>query len=225
MLAPARCERISEKVIAICSPASCFYAVTDGSAAILIDTGMNPRWAAIGLERCGLAARSVSHVFLTHSDRDHVGGLALFPEAEVYMSGREQAVIDGSVPRTILFLKRRNRFDRRYLALEDEAVVTAGPFRVRAVWTPGHTPGSTSLLVDGSALFTGDLLTLHRGRARPSARVLCNDFQEDQRSIRKLAERVPQADLLCTGHGGWTRGYRQAMAAYLPADGGPGRGD
>jgi glyoxylase-like metal-dependent hydrolase (beta-lactamase superfamily II) len=225
VLAPVRCKRISERVIAFRSPASCFYAVTDGKAAILIDTGMSPRWAAKGLERCGVELRSVSHVFLTHSDRDHVGGLRLFPEAEVCMSAREQAVIDGTVPRTFLFLKRRNRFDRRYLALEDEAVVTAGPFRVRSIWTPGHTPGSTCFLVDGSALFTGDLLILHRGRARPGPRMICNDPLENERSIRKLAERVPQAELLGTGHGGWTHGYREAMAAYLPADNGAGRGD
>ncbi len=220
MLPPYRCERLSEKVIAVRSVVSRFYAVSDGSTAILFDSGMNPRWAARGLERCGIPARSISHVFLTHSDSDHVGGLELFPDAAVYMSAREQAVIDGTVPRAFLFLRRRNRFDRRYLPLEDESVVTAGPFRVRAIWTPGHTPGSTCFLVDGSALFTGDLLTLRRGRARPSARIICNDFQEDQRSIRKLAERVPQADLLCTGHGGWTSRYREAMAAYLPADGG-----
>jgi hydroxyacylglutathione hydrolase len=219
MLVPVRCERISGKVIAVRSPASCFYAVTDGSTAILIDTGMNRHWAARGLERCGLPARSVSHVFLTHSDTDHVGGLGLFPEAVVYMSAHEQAVIDGTEPRTFLFMKRRNRFDRRYLPLEDEAVVSAGPFRVRAIWTPGHTPGSTCFLVDGGALFTGDLLTLRRGRAGSSPRLICNDVKENERSIYKLAARVPQADLLCTGHGGWTAAYREAMAGYLPADG------
>jgi hypothetical protein len=43
--------------------------------------------------------------------------------------------------------------------------------------------------------------------------------KENERSIYKLAARVPQADLLCTGHGGWTAAYREAMAGYLPADG------
>jgi glyoxylase-like metal-dependent hydrolase (beta-lactamase superfamily II) len=147
----------------------------------------------------------------------------LFPEAEVFMSAREQAVIDGTVPRTFLFMKRRNRFDRRYVALEDEAVVTAGPFHVRAIWTPGHTPGSTCYLVDGTALFTGDLLGLRDGRVRPSPRIICNDVQEDIRSIHKLARRVPQAEVLCTGHGGWSFDYRAAMAGYLPADDGAGQ--
>jgi hydroxyacylglutathione hydrolase len=215
MLAPTRSERISEKLIAVRSLASSFYALIDGSAAILIDTGMNPAAAGRQLEALGVPVRSVSHVFLTHSDRDHVGGLARFPRAQVYMSAREQAVIDGTVPRTFLFMRRRNRFDRPYVPLEDEQVVTAGPFRVRAIWTPGHTPGSTSFLVDGSILFTGDLLILRGGKARPSARIISNDSEEDRRSIYKLAARVPRADLLCTGHSGWTRDYRAAMSAYL----------
>ena len=219
MLVPTRAERVSEKVLAVRSPAGSFYAVTDGRVAILIDTGMNPAVAGRQLERLGVPARSVSHVFLTHSDPDHVGGLECFPDAQVYMSIHEKAVIDGTVPRTFLFMKRRNRFDRAYLPLEDDATVPAGPFRVRAIWTPGHTPGSTCFLVDGSALFTGDLLSLRGGKARPSARIICNDPEEDERSIYKLAARVPLADLMCTGHTGWTRDYRAAMSAYLP--GGP----
>ena len=217
MLVPTRSERISEKVLAVRSPAGSFYVVTEGSAAILIDTGSNPAAAGRQLERHGVPVRSVSHVFLTHSDSDHVGGLGGFPDAAVYMCAREQAVIDGTVPRTFLFMKRRNRFDRAYVPLEDESVVAAGPFRVRAIWTPGHTPGSTCFLVDGSILFTGDLLSLRDGRARPSARIICNDAEEDERSIYKLVSRVPQADLLCTGHTGWTRDYRAAMADYLSA--------
>jgi glyoxylase-like metal-dependent hydrolase (beta-lactamase superfamily II) len=217
MLAPTRSQRISGKVFAVRSPAGSFYGLSDGSSAILIDAGINARSAARGLERLGVPARSVSHVFLTHSDRDHVGGLELFPNAVVYMSAREQAVIDGTVPRRLLFLQGRNRFERQYVPLEDEQGVTAGPFRVRAIWTPGHTPGSTCFLVDAAALFTGDLLSLRGGVARPGARIISNDPVENERSIHKLAARVPQAELLATGHSGWTRDYLGAMAAYLPA--------
>jgi glyoxylase-like metal-dependent hydrolase (beta-lactamase superfamily II) len=223
VLFPIRSQRIYGKVFAVRSPAASFYGLSDGSAVILIDAGMSPRGAARGLGRLGVSARSVSHVFLTHSDPDHAGGLDLFPDAVVCMSAREQAVIDGTVPRTLLFLKRRNRFERQYVPLEDEQVVSAGPFRVQALWTPGHTPGSMCFLVDGSILFTGDLLDLRGGEARPGARILSNDAAENERSIHKLAARVPQAELLCTAHGGWTRDYRAAMAAYLPATGGAPR--
>ena len=87
---------------------------------------------------------------------------------------------------------------------------------MRAVGTPGHTPGSTSFLVDDAALFTGDLLTLRRGLARPSPRLICNDVAEDERSIFRLAARVPSVGLLCTGHSGCTSDYRAALAGYFP---------
>jgi glyoxylase-like metal-dependent hydrolase (beta-lactamase superfamily II) len=41
----------------------------------------------------------------------------------------------------------------------DEDVIEVGDLRLRAVHTPGHTPGSTSFLLDGEPLlFTGDTL-------------------------------------------------------------------
>ncbi len=206
------------------SPAGSFYLLARGSAVILIDAGVSPRRALAGLRRLGLEPRAVSHVFLTHSDRDHTGGLGLFPDAALYMSAHEQAVIDGTVPRRILFLKHRNRLSRPYTALEDGATLAAGPFRVRAIWTPGHTPGSTSYLGDGRALFTGDLLGLRGGRVRPSPRLICNDVAEDLRSIHKLARLVPRAEVLCTGHSGCTLDYRAAMAGYLPAEAATGAG-
>jgi glyoxylase-like metal-dependent hydrolase (beta-lactamase superfamily II) len=40
--------------------------------------------------------------------------------------------------------------------LADGESLTVGPHRLKAVRTPGHTPGSTSYLLDGKYLFTGD---------------------------------------------------------------------
>jgi glyoxylase-like metal-dependent hydrolase (beta-lactamase superfamily II) len=41
----------------------------------------------------------------------------------------------------------------------DEDVIEVGDLRLRAIHTPGHTPGSTSFLLDGEPLlFTGDTL-------------------------------------------------------------------
>lgn len=44
----------------------------------------------------------------------------------------------------------------RYLADGDE--LTAGSMRLGVIHTPGHSPGSVSLLVPGEALFSGDTL-------------------------------------------------------------------
>ncbi len=45
------------------------------------------------------------------------------------------------------------------LLIDDESVIEVGDVRLRAMHTPGHTPGSVSFKVEGAPLlFTGDTL-------------------------------------------------------------------
>jgi len=210
---------IGGRVYKVGSPMVSFYVLFDGETAAAIDAGMSPEQARRGLERLGIEPERVGHVFLTHSDRDHTGGLPAFPRAEVHLNTREAAVLDGTIPRRLLFWKHRNRLEAAYTLFEDEAVFTVGSMRLQAIWTPGHTPGSTSFLADESALFTGDLLVLKKGRAAPCSPLISNDASECERSIRKLAVRVPAAALLCTAHSGFSTDYGCAMARYLHGKG------
>ncbi len=88
--------------------------------------------------------------------------------------------------------------------LADGDVLEVGSAHLEAVRTPGHTPESTSYLLDGRALFTGDTLFLSAvGRpdldatpdaARPRAREL-------YRSLRRLLVLDPET-LVLAGHTG-----------------------
>jgi glyoxylase-like metal-dependent hydrolase (beta-lactamase superfamily II) len=133
--------------------------------AIVIDGGDDVAAIAARLDAHGLRPRYLVH---THAHFDHIGALgplrercggagllhhadrplyaALGQQARWAGLGRiEPVALDGD--------------------LTDGDVLVAGALRLRALHTPGHTPGSTSFALDGDAgevtLFAGD--TLFRG--------------------------------------------------------------
>ena len=210
----AETVRISERVSAAGNRTGAFYLYSDGVHTICFDSGSNAERANRRLARLEIDPAQVSHVFLTHADRDHVGGLDVFGAATVYLPEAEVAIANGSVPRKIILFRLRGRLDHPYTTVDAEQTVTVGAIAVRAIPTPGHTPGSTSYLVNEEMLVTGDLLMLRRGRCRPMPRFLCNDPAEDKRSIRELAQRVRSVGVLCTAHSGYTTDYEYAMAEH-----------
>jgi glyoxylase-like metal-dependent hydrolase (beta-lactamase superfamily II) len=89
-----------------------------------------------------------------------------------------------------------------FSALEDGDALEIGSATVEAVWTPGHTPESTSYLLDRRTLFTGDTLFLSAvGRpdldATPEAsREKARDLY---RSLKRLLVLGPET-LVLPGH-------------------------
>ncbi len=70
------------------------FFIKKGGAVIAIDAGFGKDVIVRELGRAGIDPRTVTHVFLTHSDFDHAGGLAVFEKAEIYLpspSQRKQA--------------------------------------------------------------------------------------------------------------------------------------
>jgi glyoxylase-like metal-dependent hydrolase (beta-lactamase superfamily II) len=70
------------------------YLLEAGESLIAFDTGMNSKTTLAELAKLHVDPRRVRHVLLTHSDRDHVGGLAAFPNAKVYLPKAEVAMVD-----------------------------------------------------------------------------------------------------------------------------------
>ena len=63
--------------------------------------------------------------------------------------------------------------------------------------TPGHTPGSTSLIVDGRLAFVGDLLSTN-GKPR-TQHLYANDWDDIERSLQRL--NALDLEWLYPGHG------------------------
>jgi N-acyl homoserine lactone hydrolase len=113
-----------------------------------------------GLERLGYAASDVSVVVLSHLHQDHIGGLGQFAHARIYVSQAEWDTLDE--PRAELAGLMRRHIDLPGLQWtkitpEPTADRALRPFTVAhdlfgdgslvLVPTPGHTPGSLSLIV------------------------------------------------------------------------------
>ena len=173
------------------------FALKDGGFG-LIDATMDPEATAIraALTRVGATSEDVHAVFLTHSHGDHATGARSFPNADVYVL---DADVDGVESRGIAVT--------RGLADGERMEVSGTPVEVFAL--PGHTPGSSAYLVHG-VLFLGDSAAAAQDGSIVSNFLLSDDSEQNERSLRALAERlrVRPADVhsIAFGHQGAVEG-------------------
>ncbi|MDD4903410.1 MAG: MBL fold metallo-hydrolase [Candidatus Bipolaricaulis sp.] len=115
------------------------YLIEIGGRAVLIDPADDSAalYALVG-------HRTIDWVVNTHGHFDHVGGNWAIPSGGV-------CIHESDVPYVDRFFPGHRPFER-YLHDGDEVVPG-----LRVIHTPGHSPGSVTLVADG-ALFAGDLL-------------------------------------------------------------------
>lgn len=192
---------------------NCWIMRTPKGSYIAFDTGRDVGPIIESCAALGIDPASVEAVFLTHSDKEHTGGIGAFPRARVYLSKDEVQVIDGSRPRFVFFAPK-NKLGSAYTTLADGQEVEVGGLRIRCIASPGHTLGSMSYLVNGM-LLTGDALSVIDGKI-----ALFNDFPfvnmdkaQMAKSISKLA-RVEGVDRILTAHFGIISDPKSAFALW-----------
>ena len=165
------------------------YVLVRGNEAAVVDTGSSGSVDEIGtaLSTLGATYDDVRHVILTHSHPDHVGSLAgvldAASSATPYAGALDIPNISGPTDVT---------------AVGDGDDV----FGLRVIDTPGHTPGSISVLDPGiGLLIAGDALTGNSdgtALSGPNER-FTSDMDTGHRSILKLAGYEVEA--VGMGHG------------------------
>jgi metallo-beta-lactamase class B len=122
------------------------WALTGNAGIILIDTlfTYNSEEEIVGgLKKLGLDPASVKYVIISHAHGDHVGGAKLMQDrfgSHIVMGGPDWDSIERSV----------NGYPqgkpKRDIVADDGQKITLGDASVTIVTTPGHTPGTLSML-------------------------------------------------------------------------------
>jgi len=211
--------KILENVFVVPAVIANTYVLVDGDGLTIIDAGL-PRSEKKILKYIadlGKSAGDVKRIILTHSDLDHVGGLAALQkatgartyasqiEADAIATGKPSRQIRSSgfsLPRFLFSLLspffKAKPFQVDEILTEGQSLPFLGGLRV--IETPGHTPGHISLFAPKvGVLFCGDSMVTDESGIHGSRPTVTWDEARAKESARKQAELG--ASIVCSGHG------------------------
>ncbi|MGZ4869465.1 MAG: MBL fold metallo-hydrolase [Halobacteriota archaeon] len=90
---------IADNVYEVKSKAVSMFVYATDDSSICFDTSISEDIVNREFDALGFKPEYVKYVFLTHSDRDHVGDLNLFKNADVYLSIDEEQMVNKTTPR------------------------------------------------------------------------------------------------------------------------------
>ena len=223
--------------------------LVQGERALLVDTGAPGDAARIlqALRRARVAPADLALILLTHGHGDHVGAaneVAAASGAPVALhraddamarSGRNVLGILNGLEAWLITPFVNKPFTPVAASVLFDAVFDLTPYGVagRVIATPGHTPGSVSILFDTGDAIVGDLLMGGRlGGAlyasRPQLHYFVGNFAQLHASMETILAAQPQR--LFVGHGGplaaddvrnwWQRGANAQVVARRAVSGG-----
>jgi len=196
------------------APEDCCFFLVDLGRPVLIDAGAGgaPRKLVNNLDDLGYSPGDIKLVILTHCHIDHVGGaVSLAERYGLPLAIHEldaSPVEEGDNRRTAATWYGMDLAPTRvkFHLKGAEGTIEGGTSPIRWIHTPGHTPGSISLLIDNGmykVLFGQDI-------HGPFYASFGSDLDAWGTSMRKLLEL--EADILCEGHFGIIRPASEVRA-------------
>lgn len=154
------------------------FLLTNGEQNILIDTGMTRHRRLLERRLRRLGIQKIALLVLTHAHYDHAGNAAMIKErygATViihrteadHLASAENTPIHGTVALTkFLFNLLRTRFPRWLsyppcradVLVDDRYDLRDAGFSAYLLHTPGHSPGSISVIIGDEIALVGDAL-------------------------------------------------------------------
>jgi hydroxyacylglutathione hydrolase len=207
-MSPADTGQLTESVFTIKDTFVNLYLVKSGDNYVAIDAGTSVEGVKEGLSKLNISPDNIVAVFLTHTDSDHVKGLALFTRATIFLSKVEEKMITGEISRFFLF--KNSILGRPYNVILDHQILNLLNLKVQGILVPGHTPGSMCYLVNDKYLFTGDALSLKGGIIAGFNEFFNMDTKTALQSMVNIAN-LPEAEYIFTAHYGFTDDYEDAV--------------
>jgi hydroxyacylglutathione hydrolase len=130
------------------------------------------------LERAEQDGIEITHILITHPHADHIAGLA---------AARERL---GGVPMVAHAEALGEIEDEVAETIADGETLSTGNLEIEAISTPGHASGHVAFLVNGSDVFTADVL--FKGTVGGTMAPGASGFADLRSSVMKLMELHPE---------------------------------
>lgn len=187
------------------------YIVGQGPYAIVDPGPEDERHLAALLEATG---GDVSHIFVTHTHRDHSPGVAPLKaktSARVYGEGPHRLSRELHIGESFPMDAAADTDFRPDVALKDDAVIEGDGFAFEAITTPGHTKNHMAYALQGAnVLFSGDHVM---GWSTPVVAPPDGAMSDYMNSLRKLATR--KEELYLAGHGSPIKDATRFVRSYI----------
>jgi len=152
------------------------YLVDGGKELSLIDAGVGLEIEKIfaNIEEDGFNVSQIKKVILTHTHADHAGGCREMKErlgCTIFVPGNEIDLLERGTDEKLglIMAKESGIYSPDYVfphcsadvVVSNRDAIWVGELQLRAIHTPGHSPGSTCYLLEHRGkriLFTGDVV-------------------------------------------------------------------